>query len=226
MIFWALSNAWYTRDPFTSTGHSCVSKASNSDAEDVRKRLSASVINTRLKGSVLRKEKFLHCVILGFWHGNKVWGVLHLTQHCNISLDKHLALGSPVALCFPVSHHTWSHNPHMGSWAFCLPVQSPLLPSRSSGNLGSGCTVLAVCIFNSAVTTGSVFLVITYTPAVAKYNFQGVKLQLQSAPQRNTYFCWKTPCRCKWSHAYPGNTSSHVYILYIYMYSHKGWEHK
>lgn len=67
MIFSALSNARYARDPFPSTGHSCVSKAPNSDAKDVRKKTpSADVINTRLKGSVLTKEKFLHCVTLGF----------------------------------------------------------------------------------------------------------------------------------------------------------------
>lgn len=101
---------------------------------------------------------------------------------------------APNVFCLPlpdVACKRWA--------AAAAPRRARLLSPTRAGLLApitelAGGRVLALLVFNSFVTIESVFLVITYTPVIAKHNFQGVKLKLQSAPLRNTYLCLKAPC--------------------------------
>lgn len=149
--------------------------------------------------------------------------------HWNISVEESVVFGSLWCLLLPSATSCLTLQVVAPLWAHrlcCFLCKSPCSRHIVHKAQLLGCRVLALCVFSScSVTTWSIFLVITYTPAIAKYNFQGVKLKHQSAPLRNTYLCWKAPCWCKWWDSLPWEHFQ-PYIYYIYIYSDKHWEHK
>lgn len=145
----------------------------------------AEVLTTLQK--ILAKQHFC-------WHSLSYSSFLHLSK------DFYVRVNSVELFCITKysSGQACKKTRVLSSFP-CQPL--PAVPSPCSAlpapiTVLMGCTVLTLLVCSSFVTLAIVFLVITYT-LIAKHNFQGVKLKLQSAPMRNTYLCLEAPCECK-----------------------------